>query len=145
MMMVLVRCAALLSLADADRVDDLVVVPWAHAVLVCTELCAAAAQEIRQVVGVDDLEQILLVGAALDGDLLAGLLIEEALDHGPHTREKHGCVDDESLSHDLRVVVAADLGGQLDQRIDLLRENFHGAAVQVEDVQALLDAGARDG
>ena len=86
-----------------------------------------------------------MVAATLDGDLLSGLLIKETLDDGPHAREKHGRVHDKRLPHDLRVVVAADLGGELDQCVDLLGEDLHGAAVEVQDVQALLNALAGEG
>ena len=86
-----------------------------------------------------------MVAATLDLDLLACLLIKEALDNGPHTAEKHGSVYDECLTHDLRVVVAAHLGGKLNQGVHLLGEDLHGAASEVKNVQALLDALAGDG
>ena len=96
---------SLLLLADADWVDDLVVVPGADAVLVLAELSAGAAEELRQVIFVHEGEQVSLVAPALDRDLSSRLLVKEALDHCPHTTEEHRRVHDEGLAHDLRVVV----------------------------------------
>lgn len=145
MIVTLSRDSALLSLSDAYGVDNLVVVPWAHSVLVHAELCARAAEEIGQVLLVYDREEVALVAASLDGDLRSRLLVEEALDHRPHATEKHRCIHDEGLAHDLRVVVRAHFGGQLDQGVNLLGKNLHGASVEIEDVEALLDASASDG
>ena len=94
-----------LLLADADGLDDLVVVPGADAVLVRAELRALAAEEVGQVVLVHQLQQVLLVRAALDRDLLPRLLVQETLDHCPHAREKHRRVHYESRTHNLWVVV----------------------------------------
>jgi len=77
-----------LSLADADWVHDFVLVPWADSVAVQAEESTLAAEEVGQVVLVHDLKQVLLVAASLDGNLLACLLVEEALNHGPHSREQ---------------------------------------------------------
>ena len=112
--------SALLLLADADGLDDLVVVPGADAVLVRAELGALAAEEVGEVVLVDQLEQVLLVRAALDRDLLARLLIQEAFDDRPHSREEHRRVHYESPAHDLRVVVRADLRCHLNEAVNLL-------------------------
>ncbi len=110
-----------------------------------SEQCALASQEVWQVLWLYQIQQVLLVAATLDGDLLSGLLIEESLDDTPDAREEHGCVHDKGLPHDLRVVVTAHAGCQLDQAVHLLGEDLHGAAVEVEDVQALLNALAGDG
>lgn len=134
-----------LLLVDAHGVHNLVVVPWAHAVSVRAEQLAVAPQEVRQVVRLYDLEQVLLVAAALDGDLLTCLLVNEALDDGPDAREEHRRVHDEGLAHGFGVVVAPDLRGQLNERVDLLREDLHRPVVQVQDAQTLLHAVAGDG
>ena len=94
-----------LLLAYADGVDNLVVVPGADAVLVRAELRALAAEEVGQVVLVHQLQQVLLVRAALDRDLLPRLLVQETLYHRPHAREKHRRIHYESCAHNLRVVV----------------------------------------
>ncbi len=76
-----------------------------------TEHGALAAKEVRQILFIDNLKQVLLVRGALDRNLLASLLIQEALDNGPHAREEHRRVHNKGLSHYFRVVVTADLGG----------------------------------
>ena len=133
-----------LLLLDADWLHDLVLVPGAHSVLVLPEQGASASQEVRQVLRLYQVQKVFLVATTLDSNLLACLLIEEALDDGPDAREKHGRVHYEGLTHDLRVVVAAHLRGQLDQSVDLLGEDLHGATIEIKDVQALLDALTSD-
>ena len=53
--------SALLLLADADGLDDLVVIPGADTVLVLTKVGAGAAQEVRQVLLLHDREQVTLI------------------------------------------------------------------------------------
>ena len=110
----------ILLLADADRIHDLVVVPGTNTVLVLAEQSARAAQEVRQVLLLDERKQVGLVAATLDCDLSTSLLVQEALDHSPYTTEKHGSVHDKGLTHDLRVIVRTHLRGQLDQCVHLL-------------------------
>lgn len=112
--------ATLLLLADADWVDDLVVVPGADSVLVHAKRGTSATEEIGQVFLFDNREEIVLIGATLYSDLGACLLVQETLDDGPDTTEKHRCIHDKGLSHDLWVVVRADLGGELNQSVHLL-------------------------
>jgi len=85
-----------------------------------------------------------LVAGTLDNDLLSSLLIEETLHNGPDAREQHRCVHNEGVSHDLRVVVTAYLGGKLDKGINLLRKDLHASTIEVKDVEALLNALASD-
>jgi len=86
-----------------------------------------------------------LIAATLDLDLLTSLLIKETLDNGPYTTEKHGCINDEGLAHDLGVVVTAHLGCKLNQGVHLFGEDLHGATSEVKNVQPLLDALPGDG
>ena len=70
-------------------------VPGTHVVHQLRAVGLAAVEEVGQVLGVHVVEQLLLVAAADDLDLVGGLLVEEGLEDHPHAREQEGRVDDE--------------------------------------------------
>ena len=57
-------------------------------------LAGAPIEEVRQVFGIDVLEQLFLVAAAEDLNFFLGLVVDPHLDDGPDPREEHGGVYD---------------------------------------------------
>ncbi|ROW07387.1 hypothetical protein VMCG_03873 [Cytospora schulzeri] len=112
---------------------------------------AAAAKDLGQALGGDVLEQLLLVAAAQDVDLLHGDGVDPALDGGPDGREAPGRVDDEELAEALRVVVLGHVGGLLQVAVDRGRLGqahaleVHDGAARLEQVASLAGAGGQAG
>lgn len=126
--------------------------PWASiAVLAATLAGAGAAKLLGDVLGGDVLQQLALVAAAEDVDLLDGDGVQPALDNAPHGREAPGSVDEEQLAQTLGVVVLGDDRGLADVRVHLgnLGQGdaleVHDGAARLEEVAGLAGAGGQTG
>ena len=92
---------------------NFIVVPWTNIGIDAAALyvlaLALAAHELGNVLDVDVFCQGGHVVRTNDLDLSSRLLVHEAFHNGPDAAEQHGCVANEDVAHDLRVVVGADL------------------------------------
>lgn len=121
--------------------------PWADvAEHAAAGALAGAAEGLGQGLGGDVLQQLLLVAAAEDVDLLHGDGVDPALDGAPDGGEAPGGVDDEQLAETLRVVVLRHVGGRLEVPVDRggLAEadalEVHDGAAGLEEVAGLAGA-----
>lgn len=121
------------------------------AVLAAALAGAGAAKLLGDVLGGDVLQQLALVAAAEDVDLLDGDGVQPALDNAPHGREAPGSVDEEQLAQTLGVVVLGDDRGLADVRVHLgnLGQGdaleVHDGAARLEEVAGLAGAGGQTG
>lgn len=81
----------------------------AHAAPARALALASPAKFLGQVLRGDLCEELVLVRAAQDIDLVDGNLVEKVLDHGIHSVERPWRVDDVKLAHDLWIAVLSDL------------------------------------
>lgn len=112
-------------------VDEIEVVP--RSPVVSQRRLVVASEEVGQLIGVDVLQELLLVRAAYDLDFLPCFLVQECFHDGPHACENPGRVDDHHLTELLGVVVLCDLGAQLHEGLCALAEQRHGEARHVQD------------
>lgn len=106
--------SSVLTLATNTLAMDLIVVPGANiGVDATTEVftAALATQERWNLLNRQELFQRWKESATDNFDFSSCLLIKEALDHGPDTAEKHGCVYNKQVAHDFGVVVGTNLRG----------------------------------
>ena len=104
-------------------ISDFVVIPGTSiAVHAATVLSAGAvaSEEVGQVVSIDEFEDVLLVLASTNLDLVSCSLIKETLYNSPNTSKKHRSIYYKHLSHDFWVVVLTNFACQLDECINLL-------------------------
>ena len=121
--------------------------PRAHvAELATAGALALSAKGLGQVLGRHLLEQVLLVRAAQDVDLLHRDGVEPGLNHVPHAAEAPGRVDQVQAAEALGVVVLAERADLLDVAKDRGRLHeadaleVHDAAASLEEVAALAAA-----
>lgn len=120
-------------------------------VLAATLALADTAKLLRQVLGVDLLQQLALVVAAKDVDLLDGDGVEPALDYTPDGGESPGSVDHVQLTQTLRVVVLGYGGGLTDVGVDGgdLGDGdtleIHNGAAGLEEAASLAGTGGQTG
>lgn len=81
----------------------------AHAAPARALALACPAKLLGQVLRGDLCEELVLVRAAQDIDLVDGNLVEKVLDHGIHSVERPWRVDDVKLAHDFWIAVLSDL------------------------------------
>lgn len=119
------------------------VLPWALvAELTAAGALASTTESLGQAVGGNVLEQLLLVTAAENVDLLNRDGVDPALDDGPDSGETPWGVDDEQLAQTLGVVVLGHVGGRLQVAVHgggLAQTN----ALEVHDRAASLEQVAR--
>lgn len=121
------------------RLGPLSLAPRASiAVLAATRALAGTAELLGEVLGRDLLEDLRLVTAAKDVDLLHGDGVEPALDNTPDGGEAPGGVDKVHLAETLGVVVLGDDGGLADVGVDL-GNTGDGDALEVDDRAAGLE------
>lgn len=94
--------------------------PWANVaeLAALAGALARAAEGLGQGLGGDVLQQLLLVAAAEDVDLLHGDGVDPTLDGAPDGGEAPGGVDDEQLAETLGVVVLRHVGGRLEVAVN---------------------------
>ena len=130
------------------RPGELRVAPWARvAEPASAGAVARSAELLGQVLRWDLGEQLALVAAAEDVDLLDGDRVEEALDHAEDAAEAPGGVDEVQPAEALGVVVLAHCGGLLDVAVDgrdlgdADALQVHYCAAGFEEVAGLARAG----
>lgn len=120
------------------------ILPWARlACFASTGALASTAKKNGQVGRIDILEDLVLVVAAENDNLLDSDLVQEGLDHAPDRGEHHGGVDDVHLAHHLGVVVLGNGRGTLDEAKGV-GELANGDTLEVENGAALLDVTASE-
>jgi len=122
--------------------------PWTSiAELATAGTIAGATEPLWQVLRRDLVQQLLLVSAAEDMDLVDGDGVQEALDDAEDGAEAPGRVDQVQLAEALGVVVLGHGGGLADVRVDgghlgdADALEVHDGAARLEELAGLARAG----
>lgn len=92
-----------------------------------------SAQEVSQLVLVHVLQQLFLVGAAHEHNLLPSFFVQECFDYCPDACKYPRSIDNHELAELLRIIVLRDGGAELDEALNTFIEHGNREASHVED------------
>ena len=119
---------------------NLIIIPWSLVAINTASWAATlTTKEIRDISTINILFYRWHEPGSNNLDFSACLLIKESLYNGPNSAEKHWCVNNEHITHDLWVIVGTDLSSKLTESISLGVGCADTATSHIHNSQTLKD------